>query len=346
MDLTLTEDDSLIERTFEKLLAAESGPAKVRAAEPLGFDPALWKQVVSASAPTMGVSEALGGSGVSPMGLVLVAQQVGRYLAPIPLIESMAASNLLACAGAHELLTVVNAGAVATVAVRPAVNGRCRLVPAGAIADIVIALDGEELVALERATPTRGSSARPSPNLGCSPIADIGLGDPGFQRTRLASGADARRLFADAVAEWTLLMAAALDGLRGAALDLAVKHVMQREAFGVTLGWFQGLQHRLADLFAAGEGARLLVYRAAWNRQNRTDEAAQLAAMSFLFLADLAFKTCREALQFHGGYGYTLDFDIQLYLRRAKAWPLMRGELRTEYQRLAVRLYPERAAEQ
>ena len=69
--------------------------------------------------------------------------------------------------------------------------------------------------------------------------------------------------------------------------------------------------------------------------------AANLASMAFLFLADVAFKTCREALQFQGGYGYTLDFDIQLYLRRAKAWPLAIGDLRTQYQRLAMRLYPE-----
>jgi alkylation response protein AidB-like acyl-CoA dehydrogenase len=138
-----------------------------------------------------------------------------------------------------------------------------------------------------------------------------------------------------------LLTAAALDGLRAAALDLAVKHVKERKAFGVTIGWFQGIQHRLADLFAAGEGARLLVFRAAWARKNELEEAANLATMAFLFLADLSFKTCREALQFHGGYGYTLDFDIQLYIRRARTWPLCIGNLRGEYQRLAARMYPE-----
>jgi alkylation response protein AidB-like acyl-CoA dehydrogenase len=46
-------------------------------------------------------------------------------------------------------------------------------------------------------------------------------------------------------------------------------------------------------------------------------------------------------LQFHGGYGYTLDFDIQLYIRRARTWPLSIGDLRGEYQRLAARMYPE-----
>jgi alkylation response protein AidB-like acyl-CoA dehydrogenase len=343
MDLTLTEDEALIERTFEKFLAAESGPARVRAAEPLGFDPALWEQAVETRAPTMGVPESLGGSGASAMALVLVAQQAGRHLAPIPLVESMTASNLLARVGAGELLNEINDGAIATLAVRPSVSGRCRLVPAGAIADIVVIADGDELVALKRNAPSRPPQAQAVPNLACSPIADVDLKDAAFKRIKLASGAEARGLFADALAEWTLLTTAALDGLRAAAIELAVKHVLERKAFGVTIASFQAIQHRLADLYAAGEGARLLVQRAAWQRQEGMEGAANLGAMAFLFLSELAFKTCRESLQFHGGYGYTLDFDIQLYIRRAKAWPLVAGELRAEYQRLAAELYPEEA---
>jgi alkylation response protein AidB-like acyl-CoA dehydrogenase len=63
--------------------------------------------------------------------------------------------------------------------------------------------------------------------------------------------------------------------------------------------------------------------------------------MAFLFLAEVAFETCAEGVQFHGGYGYTLEYDIQLYFRRAKAWPLALGDPAREYLRLAPRLYPE-----
>src|SRR5581483_1106429 len=125
----------------------------------------------------------------SPMGLTLVAQQVGRHLAPIPLIEAMTASNLLAGAGARELVDAVNGGAIATVFPRKPVNGLCRLVPAGAVADIVVALDGDELVALRRKTPGRQTNLAPPPNLGCSPLADVALGDPKFERISLARGA-------------------------------------------------------------------------------------------------------------------------------------------------------------
>src|SRR5262245_18466666 len=119
LDLTLTEDESLIERTFAKFLDAESGAARVRAAEPLGFDPALWEQTIATRAHIMGVPEAMAGSGASPMALVLVAQQAGRHLAPVPLVESMTASNLLARLDARDLISEIDAGAIAMLAVRP-----------------------------------------------------------------------------------------------------------------------------------------------------------------------------------------------------------------------------------
>jgi alkylation response protein AidB-like acyl-CoA dehydrogenase len=91
----------------------------------------------------------------------------------------------------------------------------------------------------------------------------------------------------------------------------------------------------------AGDGAQLLTYEAAWARDEDLPDAAALASMAFLFNADTAFRAARECLQFHGGYGVTLEYDIQLYFRRAKAWPLALGDPRREYQRLADLAYPE-----
>jgi alkylation response protein AidB-like acyl-CoA dehydrogenase len=63
------------------------------------------------------------------------------------------------------------------------------------------------------------------------------------------------------------------------------------------------------------------------------------SSMVALFAAEVAFKTAADSLQFHGGYGYTLEYDIQLYFRRAKAWPLLAGDPRLRYAELAHRLY-------
>jgi len=341
MDLGLSADQVLLRDSFADFFTKESSPDRVRAAEPLGFDDALWSQFVAMGAPTMGVPESLGGGGAQAMDLVLVAQELGRHVAAVPFVEAATAANLLARAGAGEILTTVIDGALATLALAAPVDGRCRLVQAGAVADVVLVLDGEELVALQRV----GRDARPyvasPPNLGSSPIADVHLDDTTFTRTVLAQGERARALHAEAVSEWQLLMAAALDGIRAAALDITVEYVKVRHAFGVQLAWFQAIQHRLADITVAGDGARLLVYKAAWARDEDQARASDLAAMAFLYLSELAFKTCKEGVQLHGGYGYTLEYDIQLYFRRARSWPLALGDPRREYQRLATRLYPE-----
>jgi alkylation response protein AidB-like acyl-CoA dehydrogenase len=245
----------------------------------------------------MGLPAEADGGGASHLDLVLAAQQYGRHLAPVPFAECVAAGGILAAAGASDLLSGVSDGSILpTVALSPAHDGRLRLVPAGAVAEVVV---------------------------------------------ELATGPSAVQLYHDGVSQWKLLMAAALGGLRSAALELGVSHVKARKAFGVTIGSFQAIQHRLADLTVAGDGAELLVYEAAWAWDTGQPEAAALTSMAFLFGADYAFRTTRECLQFHGGYGFTLEYDIQLYFRRAKAWPLALGDSRREYQRLADIVYPD-----
>ena len=341
MDLDLTEDQALLKESFAGFFAKESRSDRVRGAEPLGFDEALWNELVALGAPTIAVPESYGGGGGQAMDLVLVAQEAGRCVAPVPFVEAAVTSNLLARCEATDLARAVGEGALATLAVRPPIDGTCRLVPAGAVADIVVVLEGDELVARRRRHGSARPYLAPLPNFGSSPIADVRLDDPAYERIVLVSGPDAATHYGDALIEWKLLMAAALDGLRAAALDLTVEYVKGRKAFGVPVGWFQAIQHRLADVTVAGDGGRLLVYEAAWARDEGLPNAADLASMAFLFESDVAFRTCAEGVQFHGGYGYTLEYDIQLYWRRAKAWPLALGDSSREYQRLAGCLYPE-----
>lgn len=341
MNLDLSDDEKVLQDTFAEFFAKESPPQRVRSAEPLGFDEELWDKLVELGAITLAVPDELGGGGGRLLDLAIVAQEAGRRIAPVPLVEAAAAVGVLAAAGATDLVTEVVNGALPTLALHPAVGGVYRLVPAGAVADIVVARDGTDLIALCR----KGRPARPYtdavPNFGSSPIVDIGSDDATHTRVVLATGAQAQALHADGCALWKLLMAAVLDGLRAAALQMTVDYVKARKAFGVVLGSFQAIQHRLADVSAAGDGGRLLTYRAAWARDQGLADAADLASMAFLFLSEIAFKTCAEGMQFHGGYGYTLEYDIQLYFRRAKAWPLAVADPSRGLQRLADRLCPQ-----
>ena len=136
-----------------------------------------------------------------------------------------------------------------------------------------MALDGDDFVCLRR-EGARPHPSSPSPlNLGSSPLGDWRADDPDVERTVLASGPAARALHVRARSEWELLTAAALDGVRAESLAIGVEYVKNRWAFGVPIGWFQAIQHRLADVATAGDGAQLLVYEAAWARDEGRPEA-------------------------------------------------------------------------
>jgi hypothetical protein len=224
-------------------------------------------------------------------------------------------------------------GGIATLTLVPPVRGIARAVPSGAVANVLLTLRGDGVIALSDI-----QSQRPSPpNLGTSPIADWSV--DACDAVALASGRLATEAFHRAGDEWRALQAMAQIGIAQSALDLGVGYVKERRAFGVLVGWFQAVQHRLADVVTRIEGAELLGFEALWALTEERSDAAALASMAFLFASEAAFDACSESLQFHGGYGFTLEYDIQLFLRRAKAWPLALGDPHREYRRLAGLLF-------
>ena len=344
MDLGLSGEQQALHDALREFFEKESPPAVVRAAEPLGFDASLWRKVTELGLPAIAVPEDRGGGGCGFAELAIAAGLLGQSLAPVPLAEAAVAATLLASHASPQLLAPVAAGEqLATVALHPVApqpaeaSEVARLVPAGAVADLVVVLRGDELLLVEQA----GKPAAAVPNLGAMPVADCPV-PPGA--AVLARGPEAIAAHRRATAQWQLLTGAALVGLAARALEIGVGYVLQRRAFGVLIGSFQTVQHRLADNATAIEGARLLAHEAAWAQDAGRPAAAGLAAMSLLFAAETAAKTAAESLHFHGGYGYTLEYDIQLYFRRAKAWPLLAGDPRAAYADLARQLYGPEAA--
>jgi alkylation response protein AidB-like acyl-CoA dehydrogenase len=307
----------------------------VRAAEPTGFDGALWHQVSELGLTSIAVPEEHGGGGAGWVELALVAELLGESLAPVPLVDAAVATTLLASVADEAVFGPVVAGQeLAALALHPASGDAVSLVPAGAVADVVVALRDDELVAIRQ----RDKPAAVIPNLGAMPLADCSVASDVIVLDRGPGAIAAHRR---AVDQWKLLTGAALVGITSRALDVGVEYVMQRRAFGVLIANFQTIQHRLADNATSLEGARLLAYQAAWAQDEDLPEADSLARMAFLFGSEAAFKTASESLHFHGGYGYTLEYDIQLYFRRAKAWSLIAGDARAAYAQLAHGLYGE-----
>ena len=327
MDLSLSADQLALQEAVGRLYAKESHPERVRAAEATdGFDPSLWDALGRMGIPTMGVPEAHGGGGAALTDLAVVAEQHGHHLGSAPLVETMVVARLLArCEGtaAADALGRLVAGAPAGFAL----HSHGRLVAGGAVAQVVVALDGDELVAA--IDPPR--QARKTLHDG--PVGDVDLGN----RTVLAAGTTATELFDRALDEWRILTATALAGLARAALDIGVQYVKDRHQFGVPIGSFQSVQHTLADVHTATDGARLLAYESAWAAQHGEPHAAALAAQAFWFCGETAERAAGAGLHYHGGYGFMLEYDIQLHARRAKGWRLLLGDPRAGLRTIARR---------
>jgi alkylation response protein AidB-like acyl-CoA dehydrogenase len=328
MRLDLGEDQRAIEEVFAAFFRRESPVAVVRAAEPLGFDPALWAQFAELGGPGMGAPEAAGGGGAGLGDLAVVADHLGQALAPLPFVEHAVATRLLARFDALDD-DLVSGAAIATLAVRPAGSDGWRLAPAGAVADVVVGLVGDDLLVSRDAPP--GVAPR---NHAAMPIADR---RPADTAPVLASGDDARAAFAHAYAEWQTLTAWSLTGIGVAAQEIALEYVKERYQFDRPIGSFQALQQQLADLPIAIAGAQLLAGKAAWAGDRGTPgivdtalcditDFQTLAGMAFLFASEAAAHATDRSLHVHGGYGYAEEYDIQLFYRRARGWALVAGD--------------------
>ncbi|HVU60548.1 MAG TPA: acyl-CoA dehydrogenase [Mycobacteriales bacterium] len=314
MDVNPTSEQRHLVEAFAALYADASPTEVVRAAEPLGHSPQLWQRLLDTGAVEMALPESAGGGGATLLDLALVAEQHGRCVAPAPLVEAQVTARLLARLGdaAADLVEAVHSGRLISLALRAPRHDRAELVPAGAVADAVVVRRGDDLILV----PTEGRASAVA-TLGCQPVADVTLaaGD-----RVIASGDAAVAAYQVALDEWRVLTAAALTGLAARALEIGVGYVLERKAFDRTLGSFQGVAHPLADRASEVDGSELLVHEAAWAQVEEPQRFPMLAAMALGFAAETARDTSYYALHFHGGYGFMLEYPIQLYYRRARSW--------------------------
>lgn len=334
VDLSLSAEQRQLVDSFAAIYARESTSERVRSAEPSGFDSRLWRALVETGAVEMAVAEPAGGWGASEIELALIAEQYGRAVASAPIIEAQVAARLLGecgSAGAELLAEVLTGGKLVTFAPRAQHGASLTLVPAGAVADSVVALVDDRLVAVPL-----GDNRRAVQNLGSLPLADITIGD---DIAVLAEGDAARRSFSDALDLWLSLTAAALAGAAKKAVELGVDYAKQRHAFGTPIGAFQAVSHPLADSATAADGALLLAFEAACAFVDEPQRVTELAAMAFAFAYETARDATNRSLHIHGGYGFGMEGDIQLYYRRSRGWAMVYGEPSVALDRVADARY-------
>jgi alkylation response protein AidB-like acyl-CoA dehydrogenase len=343
--LDLSEQQRILQDTFAKLFATESTLQRVRAASDRGFDPALWRQLAAIEAPLIRVPESAHGGGLSLFDAILVAEQVGKYLASVPLIESLCANRLLAMLerppALEWLAKVRGGGTLVTLALHEVVEAESQMVPAGAVADAVLFLRGNEVALRVLQTPAPRVSV-----MGGLAIAELTFNasrDTG-QPVVLAAGRSVRRLFKQVCEEWKLLTAAMLAALSRQALENAAAYSRERHAFDRPIGSYQGLAHPLADSITDVEGAQLLTWYAAWSVAHQgSREAAARLSMAYWWATQVTRTAVVRAMRVFGGYGMSMEYDAQLYFCRGRACALLGGDPRRELLQVAQRLWDEGA---
>lgn len=377
MRLQFTEDEQAIHEAFAAFFAKECPTEVVREAAPLGFDRDLWQKLCETGAPGMALPESCGGGGANLRELGIVVGLAGSSIAPLPLVEHAAATRLLARlaeAGADltplaDLASLADGSAIATLALRPtgktighvsetedlglpgrsrettaASDPTARLLPAGAVANVFLALYDGDLLAASSPPPLVSL-----PNTADLPIANREIPIASSEVATLATGPDAVSYFRRAVSEWQALTAAAICGLGQRALHIGIDYALERKQFDRPISSFQAVQHGLADAATELEAAYYLCQRSLWmlDAEDASDlprlpshsvaapDAQTFAAMAFLFASEAAQRAAAASLHYHGGYGYAEEYDIGLYYRRAKGWSLIYDNPAQEYQRLA-----------
>ncbi len=315
MELALTEEQQELASTMRALLTkqADSGAVRAAMASEHGYDEALWQTLTEQiGVPALAVPEEYDGVDASLMETAVVLEEVGRSLAPSPLLASAIATAALLLHGTDaqraDLLPRVAAGVLATVVLEP---------------PLVLEPDAE-IVLVPRPDGLDVSDSRPERRPALDPTLRLG---------HLDVDADPSQPLRDVAAS----LATALQvGAAQRGLDMSVAYAKERVQFGRPIGSFQALKHRMADMLVLVEMARSASWAACGTASayvaDPNDERAESlrvrAAVAQAYCSDALEKVAGETVQLHGGIAITWEHDAHLVLKRAHALGQLFGPAR------------------
>jgi alkylation response protein AidB-like acyl-CoA dehydrogenase len=348
MDLDLTEEQELLRDTVRGLCVRHAGLDVVRSLEddPIGYADKLWAELGESGILGLTIPEADGGSGMTLLDAAIVFLELGRALSPLPLFPSVVmAGGVLQRAGTEaqrsSLLPRIASGDAIVVpawlepdrgfgekgvALQARRDGDGWTLT-GVKRHVQFARAAEQLLVLAR-TDDAGVAMFlvPTDAPGVSLTQQHSISSDTQYRVDLEGvrvGDDARvgtadwSTWHDAMLDGIVLLAAQASGGARVALDLTVQYAKDRKQFDKPLGAFQAIAHYLADAVATVDGAETLVYEAAW-AGSKGRSITRLAPMAKLFACQTFRDVTAVAQQVFGGVGFTVEYDIQLYFRRAK----------------------------
>ncbi len=336
MNFGLSEEQELLQQTVAQFIENESPVTRVRELYDgdAPYDPAAWKGICELGISGLMVPEEFGGAELGLVDLALVAEVLGagafpgpflgHALAVIALLEGgsdaqkakwlprLAAGDALGAVALGEESGAWDPAAWTGDVSGDAVSARKAWAPGAADADLlVVGVAGGELVLVE--ATASGVSIEPVDSMDRTRRFD-GVVLENAPCEKLPGGAAAARRVRDA---GLVLLAADAFGGASKLLQMTVDYAQTREQFGQTIAHFQAVKHKLADMAVEIEPARGLYWYAAYAWDELPDEAERAAAHAKAHLADRFMDLARDAVELHGGIGFTWECDVQFWFKRA-----------------------------
>lgn len=326
MRFDFTDDQKTFHRHVRDMLKRECIVDDVRAAweSEDGRIEGLWSTLGDNGIAGLLVSEELGGLGLSELDFVLLLEAAGEAALPEPLGEHAAVSVPLLAECSNEALRNewLERAIAGDVTITTDLYG-AGFVTCENSADAFLVARGDSirLIPRESAKLTAQQSVDRTRKLALID-ADASEGET------IATGEEARQLLFLSRQRGALAAAAELVGLSTAMVKLGVEYASVREQFGKPIGAFQAVQHRIVNAHLKEQFARPAVYRAAYAIAHREDDMALHVSMAKALASEAADRVAKEILQVHGGIGYTTEYELHMWMKRAWALSAAWGDSR------------------
>jgi alkylation response protein AidB-like acyl-CoA dehydrogenase len=324
MSIAITEEHRALAQSVADFLTDHQSRAAARSLLDAEVDtlPAFWAELANLGLLGLHVPEELGGSGFGLPETLVVAEQMGRYLAPGPFVPTVITSAVLAAAGPDELQkrllpgladgSVIGAAALGgeVTYADGAATGKAGVVISGHLADVLLVPAGDDVLVVEKSAG--GVQARVPANL-----------DQSRRAARVTLDAatatvlpGARRLLTDVA---RAVLAAEAVGVAAETTEQAAEYAKARQQFGRPIATFQAVKHHCANMLVAAELATAATWDAGRAGIGGGDQFSYTAAIAAVLAVPAAVGNANLNIQVHGGIGFTWEHDAHLYLRRAAA---------------------------
>ncbi len=359
MNFSFTDDQVLLKNSVRSALDEQCKPAHVRAMmdDPRGYGDALWAEMAKLGWLGLPFAEEYGGAGLGVVELCLVLEEMGRAAYPGPYFASVVLGGLGLVLGGSDAqrekwLPAVAAGrarlsaalvedtldwdpaSIGATATRTTdgwtLRGVKRFVPWAHVADaVLVPARGPEGLSLFLIAPNAaGVSLRPMVGIDLTNRwSEMTLTDVPVKPDAVVGRSGAAGPLLEALLRRAAVCASAeMLGAARRCLDMSVEYAKVREQFGQPIGSFQAIRHRCADMLVAAENAHAAVYYAAWALNAGAEDASVASSICKAYVSDAARHIAGDAIQVHGGIGFTWEYDLHLYFKRAKALEPLYGD--------------------